>query len=146
MEGTRSGFDHELFRAVRERVSIPVIGCGGAGTAAHVIEAVEQDGLDAIACASLFHYGQLFAAGAKGRPDRCRHRRAEGCLMIVVIDYGRGNLFSLGQALRHFGIEYKISDKPATIEGRRAHHFPGVGAFGDAMQGLRDRGLVRAAA
>lgn len=57
MEGTRSGFDHELFRAVRKRVDIPVIGCGGAGNAAHVIEAVEQDGLDAIACASLFHYG-----------------------------------------------------------------------------------------
>jgi cyclase len=57
MEGTRSGFDHELLRAVRERVNIPVIGCGGAGTAAHVLEAVRQDGLDAVACASLFHYG-----------------------------------------------------------------------------------------
>jgi imidazole glycerol-phosphate synthase subunit HisF len=56
-EGTRSGFDHELFRAVRDRVDIPVIGSGGAGAAAHVIEAVENDGVDAIACASLFHYG-----------------------------------------------------------------------------------------
>jgi cyclase len=56
-EGTRSGFDHELFRAVRERVNIPVIGCGGAGKAQHVVEAVVQDGLDAVACASLFHYG-----------------------------------------------------------------------------------------
>jgi cyclase len=55
-EGTRSGFDHALLRAVRERVSIPVIGCGGAGTAQHVIEALRDDRLDAIACASLFHY------------------------------------------------------------------------------------------
>ena len=57
-EGTKSGFDHELFRAVRECVSIPVIGCGGAGSARDVIEAVECDRLDAIACASLFHYGR----------------------------------------------------------------------------------------
>jgi cyclase len=57
MEGTRLGFDHELFRAVRARVSIPVIGCGGAAGAADVAEAVREDDLDAIACASIFHYG-----------------------------------------------------------------------------------------
>ncbi len=62
--------------------------------------------------------------------------------MIVVIDYGRGNLFSIGQALRHLGLEHKISDKPADIAAAGRIVFPGVGAFGDAMQGLRDRGLV----
>ena len=76
-EGTRRGFDHALFQAVRRRVSIPVIGCGGAGTAAHVVDAIERDGLDAIACASLFHYGHapvpqlkaaLAAAGIAVRP------------------------------------------------------------------------------
>jgi len=55
-EGTKRGFDHALFRAVRERVSLPVIGCGGAGTARHVISAIAEDDMDAIACASLFHY------------------------------------------------------------------------------------------
>lgn len=55
-EGTRKGFDHELFRAVRACVDIPVIGCGGAGSADHVAEAVRADGLDAVACASIFHY------------------------------------------------------------------------------------------
>ncbi len=57
MEGTRLGFDHELFQAVRERVAIPVIGCGGAASATDVVKAVEESKLDAIACASLFHYG-----------------------------------------------------------------------------------------
>lgn len=57
MEGTRKGFDHALMRAVRAAVSIPVIGCGGAGKAGDVIAAVRDDGLDAVACASLFHYG-----------------------------------------------------------------------------------------
>jgi len=70
MEGTRSGFDHELFRAVRQRVGIPVIGCGGAGSAAHVVKAVEQDGLDAIACASLFHFGACSLADLKAALSR----------------------------------------------------------------------------
>jgi imidazole glycerol-phosphate synthase subunit HisH len=62
--------------------------------------------------------------------------------MLVVIDYGRGNLFSLGQALRHIGVDYKISGKSADLETADRIIFPGVGAFGDAIQGLRDRGLV----
>jgi cyclase len=57
-EGTRRGFDHDLFRAVRARVSVPVIGSGGAGEAADIVTAVVEDGLDAVACASLFHYEQ----------------------------------------------------------------------------------------
>jgi cyclase len=56
MEGTRLGFDHDLFHAVRTRVSIPVIGGGGAGGSADVAKAVIGDDLDAIACASIFHY------------------------------------------------------------------------------------------
>ena len=57
-EGTRRGFDHELFQAVRARVRVPVIGSGGAGQAADVAAAVVEDGLDAVACASIFHYEQ----------------------------------------------------------------------------------------
>jgi len=77
-EGTQRGFDHALFRAVRQRVSIPVIGCGGAGKPEAIIDAILNDGLDAIACASLFHYertpipklkDQLKAAGIAIRPQ-----------------------------------------------------------------------------
>ncbi|MEZ5670410.1 MAG: imidazole glycerol phosphate synthase cyclase subunit [Alphaproteobacteria bacterium] len=67
MEGTRKGFDHALLRAVRERVGIPVIGCGGAGSADDVVAAVRDDGLDAVACASLFHYGLCALGPLKGR-------------------------------------------------------------------------------
>ncbi len=56
MEGTRKGFDHDLFKAVRKQVDIPIIGCGGAGHPSHIVNAFKQDGLDAIACASIFHY------------------------------------------------------------------------------------------
>ncbi|MEZ5670409.1 MAG: imidazole glycerol phosphate synthase subunit HisH [Alphaproteobacteria bacterium] len=62
--------------------------------------------------------------------------------MILVLDYGRGNLFSLGEALRHLGADYRISGDPAALAQAERIVFPGVGAFGDAMDGLRKRGLV----
>jgi imidazole glycerol-phosphate synthase subunit HisH len=62
--------------------------------------------------------------------------------MILVLDYGRGNLFSLGEALRHVGADFMVSGDPARVAAAKRIVFPGVGAFGDAMDGLRQRGLV----
>lgn len=56
-EGTKTGFDVELIAAVHERVRIPVIACGGAGSPEHVGSLVETGAVDAVACASIFHYG-----------------------------------------------------------------------------------------
>lgn len=63
-------------------------------------------------------------------------------MSVVVVDYGRGNLFSLGQALRKLGTEPVISDDPTMLARADRIIFPGVGAFGDAMAGLRQRGLI----
>lgn len=56
-EGTQAGFDLELVAAVRRRVRVPVIACGGAGNAAHVAALLKDTGADAACCAALFHYG-----------------------------------------------------------------------------------------
>ncbi len=56
-EGTRKGFDVALVEAVRGRVSIPVIAAGGAGAASHVVDLLRGASADAVACASVFHYG-----------------------------------------------------------------------------------------
>jgi cyclase len=57
-DGTRTGFDIELIRAVRGEVSVPVIASGGAGAVEHFPPAVEA-GADAVLAASVFHFGQL---------------------------------------------------------------------------------------
>ncbi|MFV0428507.1 MAG: imidazole glycerol phosphate synthase subunit HisF [Arachnia sp.] len=57
-DGTTSGFDIEMIRAVREVVEVPVIASGGAGTPADFVAAA-QAGADAILAASVFHYGTL---------------------------------------------------------------------------------------
>ena len=65
MEGTRRGFDLALYRAVRNRVRVPVIACGGAGAPAHVVALVTEDLADAVAVASLFHYQNLTVPAMK---------------------------------------------------------------------------------
>lgn len=62
--------------------------------------------------------------------------------MIGVIDYGRGNLFSLAQALRHLGAEFLAVAEPAAVGQATSLLLPGVGAFGDAMAALRERKLT----
>jgi len=64
--------------------------------------------------------------------------------MIVVIDYGLGNLASVYNALTFLGANPKISDSPKDIEKAEKIVLPGVGAFGDAMKGLEKRGLAEA--
>ncbi|HYB15990.1 MAG TPA: HisA/HisF-related TIM barrel protein, partial [Streptosporangiaceae bacterium] len=57
-DGTTTGFDLELIRAVRAVVTVPVIASGGAGTLAHFAPAVHA-GADAVLAASVFHFGTL---------------------------------------------------------------------------------------
>ena len=64
-DGTKSGFDLELTRAVVDAVGIPVIASGGCGSLAHFSEVFEQTGCDAALAASLFHYGELTVGEVK---------------------------------------------------------------------------------
>jgi imidazole glycerol-phosphate synthase subunit HisH len=63
-------------------------------------------------------------------------------MQVTVIDYGIGNLFSVGRALEHCGAEVTFTSDPALIESAPRLVLPGVGAFANGIQGLRDRGLV----
>ena len=64
-DGTTDGYDIELTRAVAEAVSVPVIASGGAGTLAHLSEAIVDGHADAVLCASIFHYGTYRVRDAK---------------------------------------------------------------------------------
>lgn len=61
--------------------------------------------------------------------------------MVVIIDYGMGNLKSVSNALNHLNIENKISDDEADIESADALILPGVGAFPDAMETIKNKQL-----
>ncbi len=71
-DGTRSGYDLEMIRAVRRVVSVPVIASGGAGRAADFAPAVEA-GADAVLAASVFHFGTLRVGDVKKALRACGH-------------------------------------------------------------------------
>lgn len=58
-DGTRSGFDLALLRAVRDAVDLPIIASGGAGAVADFVDVFVRADADAALAASLFHYGEL---------------------------------------------------------------------------------------
>ncbi|MDR6212592.1 imidazole glycerol phosphate synthase subunit HisF [Paracidovorax wautersii] len=66
-DGTKSGFDLQLTRAVSDAVSVPVIASGGVGNLEHLADGVQQGGADAVLAASIFHYGEFTVGQAKDR-------------------------------------------------------------------------------
>ncbi len=64
LDGTRSGYDLALTRAVAEAVRLPVIASGGADSAEHIREAFAA-GADAVLAASIFHDGDITPNGVK---------------------------------------------------------------------------------
>lgn len=62
--------------------------------------------------------------------------------MIAIVDYGAGNIFSVKNALDHLGIASRLTSDKAEIENADEIILPGVGAFGFAMQKLREADLV----
>jgi len=61
--------------------------------------------------------------------------------MIVVVDYGMGNLGSIGNMLKKIGAAAVISSEPGVIEAAQKLILPGVGAFDNGMRNLAARGL-----
>jgi len=61
--------------------------------------------------------------------------------MIAIIDYGVGNLFSLCSSLKRIGAEAVVTADPRLISKADKLILPGVGAFADAAEKLRDTGL-----
>ena len=64
-DGTKNGFDLVLLRAVTDAVNVPVIASGGAGTAAHCVDAVIAGHASAVLAASIFHRREIEIASVK---------------------------------------------------------------------------------
>lgn len=64
-DGTKSGFDNALTRAVSDAVPVPVIASGGVGTLDHLVEGVTEGGASAVLAASIFHFGTYTVQQAK---------------------------------------------------------------------------------
>src|SRR5688572_13857726 len=80
--------------------------------------------------------------------DHCKYAAASCCTPerkamkdVILIDAGTGNLRSVQKALETVGANVRRTDDPQTVLTGKRVILPGVGAFGDFMAGLRERGL-----
>lgn len=64
--------------------------------------------------------------------------------MVVIIDYGAGNIESVRKAMEHIGVDVLVSSSPDDLKNADAAILPGVGSFGDAMHNIRKNGLESA--
>lgn len=64
-DGTKSGFDLELNRAISDSVSVPIIASGGVGTLQDLVDGVVEGHADAVLAASIFHFGEFTIEQAK---------------------------------------------------------------------------------
>ncbi|MDA0654020.1 MAG: imidazole glycerol phosphate synthase subunit HisF [Proteobacteria bacterium] len=64
-DGTCSGFDLDLTRAVADRVTVPVVASGGVGTLAHLADGIARGHASAVLAASIFHFGEVSIAETK---------------------------------------------------------------------------------
>ena len=77
-DGTQSGFNLPLTRAVSDAVNVPVIASGGVGTLDHLVEGVTEGRASAVLAASIFHFGTYSIAEAK------QHMAANGIPMRMT--------------------------------------------------------------
>lgn len=81
----------------------------------------------------------------QGRGTGQRHRDvASFQAVIALIDYGAGNLKSVHKALRHLGADVRLFTRPEGLEHAQAMVLPGVGAFDDCLNALRQQNLLGA--
>ena len=66
-DGTKSGFDLPLTRAISDALTIPVIASGGVGNLDHLAEGIIQGKADAVLAASIFHFAEYSIGEAKQR-------------------------------------------------------------------------------
>ena len=58
-DGTRSGYPCELFAQLSQKLSIPIIASGGAGSVVDIVDVLSRGRADAALAASIFHYGEI---------------------------------------------------------------------------------------
>ncbi|WP_336485461.1 imidazole glycerol phosphate synthase subunit HisF [Methylobacterium nigriterrae] len=78
-DGTRSGYDLALTRAITEAVRVPVIASGGVGSLEDLVAGVAEGGASAVLAASIFHFGEVSVAEAKA------HMAAAGLAMRLDV-------------------------------------------------------------
>lgn len=155
-DGVQKGYDIDLFKSIVSKVTVPVIISGGAGTIDDIENCMNNVKSDSIAIASILHYNKATIPDIKLQLSKCGHLirkpvnhskitldQIKKEKIVSVIDYGLGNIKSVINGFNYLGYEVKIVKSPEEIEDAELLVLPGVGAFEDGMNGLKERNLIK---
>jgi len=154
-EGVQKGFDLELLNQIVLSLPVPVIISGGAGNLAHIKDCVKQINPDAISIASILHYNRVTIKDIKNYLNNNQVSVRSSFQLnntlfnlktkrkkISIVDYGLGNLKSVIDGFHYVGNEVEIINSPESVQNAELLVLPGVGAFADGMDGLKERNLI----
>jgi imidazole glycerol-phosphate synthase subunit HisF len=106
-EGTTSGYDESLLRAVSAAVNVPVVACGGAGSSEGIARVAQEIDLGAVGVASILHYGvaaklqsEGYAFGAAGEFQVLAEKRDFSRVVPTTIAAIKSALVTAGVAVR----------------------------------------------
>ncbi len=156
-EGVQKGYDKEVLKRIIQKIPVPVIVSGGAGSIQDIENCINEVHCEAISMASLLHYSKSTIVNIKnhlmqhGIPTRIppplslyQVRPSIDRKKVSIIDYGSGNLKSVISAFEHVGNEVQVINTPEDLLKSELLVLPGMGAFSDGINGLKQRGLVAA--
>jgi len=153
-EGTEEGYEYDLIEKIVSEVSVPVIACGGAGKVQDIENCLKRTKCDAVSMASVLHYNSESVENIKNYLDKKNfpvrlNYKTEDIIpseknkkMISIIDYELGNLFSVTKGFEKLGCSVKIINKPPEIINADFLVLPGVGAFSEGMNNLKEKNLI----
>ena len=154
-DGTCEGPDTALLAEAVSHARVPLVFGGGFLLANQFLQALHHPQLSAVCLGAALHRGCLEISVLKQQLSASSDLPIRPCQNIVlhkhdqpligqtigVIDYGMGNQQSLINALEHLGAQTLLSDQPSQLANCSLLALPGVGAFPQGMQALRERGL-----
>ena len=154
-DGTCAGPDQALLEAAAGLSRVPLVFGGGFAAVDQMVEAWRQPQLAAVCLGAALHHARLELSAVKSQLASLSNLPIRPCeagafqpseqpligRQIGVIDYGMGNQQSLINALERLGAQTLLSDQPDQLANCSLLALPGVGAFPQGIQALRDRGL-----
>ncbi|PSQ78655.1 MAG: imidazole glycerol phosphate synthase subunit HisF [Bacteroidetes bacterium QH_7_62_13] len=131
-DGTKDGYDLELLQSITDRVRIPVIASGGAGTLEHLRDGIVKGGASAVLAASIFHFGEYTVEEAKA------YLRASDYDRVVLEERLVGEEFTVQAFVANGDVRVtpSVQDHKRAYEDDEGPNTGGMGSYSDSTANL----------
>ncbi len=154
-DGTLNGYDSELIEEIPKNLKIPLIFGGGICSHENIKECLEKPFISAVSVGKALHYNKVKIDEVKnakytnlnlrkidlGKEYKINKPVDQDEKFIAIVDYGMGNTQSLKNAIEILGFKASLTNNINELEKSSLIALPGVGAFPEGVQRLKDINL-----